>query len=383
MKQPRFKSIETPELKGLLLCSRRNLSGPDKEAFAELIKNPFDWQRFIRLAREHRLFPSVHETLKKHFGPEIPEDVLQAFESMHKRHIHKCMTNMAAAFRISDLLNENGIDHLFLKGFALSQILYGSPCARYAGDIDLIVHDTQFHKTTRILEDKGYQQTYSGTELTEANRNSFLENVHHLSYRCPATGASIELHYRFIDIPECFPFDFAQAWHQKRIVTVQGVRLPVMGLRHTLIHLTFHGSKHFWKRLFWLKDIVDYFDGCLKLDQQAFFEDMISLNLLRPAAEMLLLKTLFSGSDCPEYVLRNTTQDWFLRSVPVMTDLHLKNPDGALALVLFYFHSVFMHKNIRYSRLTVKKILLAKYSVKTYNPGNRSKFLKAISHRIR
>lgn len=383
MKHPRFKSLESPELKGMLLCSKRELSQTDMDAFRKLIQNRFDWQRFIRLSKEHRLFPPVHETLNKHFSRETPENVRSVFENMRKRNFHKCMTNMAAAFRISDLLNRHGIDHLFLKGFALSHVLYGSPCARYSGDIDLIVHDAQFSKATRLLEETGYKQTQSEIDLTPGNLDSFLDSTHHLSFRCPATGASIELHFRFIDIPGCYPFDFTEAFQQKKIITFNNMKVPVMGVRHTLIHLVLHGSKHFWKRLFWLKDIIDYCDVFMKGGEQAFFEAMKSLDLSRPAAELLLVKTLFSGSDCPEYVLRHIAGDWFLRSVPTMLDACLKNPQSASALLLFYFHNVFIQKNIRYSYLSVKKILMAKYSVKTFNPSNRSRLLKSISNQVR
>jgi len=362
----------------MLLCSKLKPSAEDIKAITALVSKSFDWDRFIILIKEHRLFPPVYETLKNHLKDNVPTEVYKRVEALRKKNLHKCITNIAAAVKVSRLLNENGIDHLFLKGFCLSQILYGHPCSRYAGDIDLIVDENIFEYATHLLENKGFTQAQSETELTSENKALFLESTHHIAYCCPTTGARIEVHFRFDKFSSYYPMNFAEAWKQGQYVNINGVDLPTLGDHHTLIYLTLHGSKHFWKRLFWLKDISDYFKICKSRDEQIFFEDMDMMNLSRPSGEMLNFLSIFFGNNLPGKARQTIKADWVLRIGPLMIGVVINNPNGPWAIVFHHLHRIFIHRGIQFKLQSIKLIISVKYHKKTFNPGKKSQILTAL-----
>lgn len=381
MRLSAIQAVEIPEMKAMLLCSKIKPSAEDIKTITALVGKPFDWDRFIIFIKEHRLFPPVYETLKNYLRDNVPTDAYKRIEALRKNNLHQCLTNMAAAVKVSRLLSENNIDHLFLKGFCLSQILYGHPCSRYSGDIDLIVDEHMFDKSVAIFEEKGYQQVQSNTELTPENKGRFLALTHHLAFKCPDTYAKIELHFRFHTISNYYPMDFAKAWKQKRHVTINGYDFPALGESHTLKNLTLHGSSHFWSRLFWLKDISDYFRVYRSTDEPMFYNIMSDDDLSRPAAEMLyFLNTLF-GNDISIKAHRDIERDWFLNIAPFMMNYTLIHPKRPLTIIFSYFHKIFGHRNIRYNLKIIKQIFSSKYHKNEYSPEDKSRLLKAIAKR--
>lgn len=372
---------DIPEMRAMLLCSKLKPEADDIKTILTLFSPSFDWDRFIILMQEHRLFPPVYETLKNHLKDKVPADAYKRIEIIRKKNLHKCLTNIAVAVKISRLFNENDIDHLFLKGICLSQLLYGHPCSRYAGDIDLIVSEHMFDKAITLFEEKGYEQVQSETRLTPENKGVFLDGTHHLSFQCPDSRTKIELHFRFHNVSGYYPMDFAQAWKQKLHITINGYDLPVMSDHHTLINLSLHGSGHFWTRLFWLKDISDYFRVYRSTNEYQFFDAMSAKGLSRPAAEMLYFLNIFFGHNIPEEARRAIKNDWFLRLAPRIMDYILKYPQRPLTLIFKHFHGIFTHQDIRFNLEKIKIIILSKYHKKTYNPKDKSRLLKSIAKR--
>lgn len=365
----------------MLLCSKLKPSAEDIKAITALVSKSFDWDRFIILIKEHRLFPSVYGTLKNHLKDNVPTEVYKRVEALRKKNLHKCLINMATAVKISRLLSENGIDHLFLKGFCLSQTLYGHPCSRYAGDIDLIVQESVFEKASALLEENGFKQIQSEVKLTDENKDRFLEGTHHLSFKCPDTNSKIEIHFRFHNVSDFYPMDFPKAWKQKRYVNLNGHNLPVLGAQHTLINLTLHGAGHFWFRLFWLKDISDFFSLNSSTNERLFFDAMVAMNLSRPVAEMLYYLNIFYGNVLPEKTRSAIENDWFLNLAPRIMDHTLKYPKRPSTIALTYFHGIFIHQDIRFNLEKIKIILSAKYHKKKYNPKDKSRLLSSITKR--
>lgn len=381
MKRSALQVAEIKEMKAMLLCSKTKPSVEDIEIIIDLFGTSFDWYRFIILVKEHRLIPPVYETLRNYLRSYIPTDIYKKIESLRKKNLHQCLTNISAAVKVSRLLNENDIEHLFLKGFSLSLTLYAHPCSRYSGDIDLIVHESMFEKTSTLFGNSGYKQIQSEVELTDENKDLFLSWSHHLAYRCPDTNSKIELHFRFHNVSDFYPMDFTKAWEQKRHINLNGHNLPVLGVHHTLVNLTLHGAGHFWFRLFWLKDISDFFRVHNTTDERLFFDTMTSMNLSRPTAEMLYFLNIFFGNSLPPKARSAIKKDWFLNLAPRIMGHSLKYPKRPSTLILTYFHGIFVHQNFRFNLEKIKKILSTKYHKKKYNPKDKSRLLGSITKR--
>lgn len=101
----------------------------------------------------------------------IPEEIIDNIEALQRRNLYESLNNVKAAIKISAIFKSKGINHLFLKGFCLSKIIYGQPGYRYTGDIDLIIHESQLDRVINLFDELGYKNT---TLLRPDELNIFL-----------------------------------------------------------------------------------------------------------------------------------------------------------------------------------------------------------------
>lgn len=111
--------------------------------------------------------------------------------------IHEQFSKMGE--KIKSLFDDNGIDHIFLKGYTL-QYLYPDPNLRMLGDIDVLVRNEDYKRAKKILHENGFE---------------FLDEwEHHAGFRYGKLET--ELHRKLIASNEKFaeffvrPFDHAK-----------------------------------------------------------------------------------------------------------------------------------------------------------------------------
>lgn len=172
-----------------------------------------------------------------------------------KAHQHddrlRILRNCRSLAAISAALTKAGIPHAAFKGPALSQILYGDPAARHAGDLDILVRDVAAARP--VFERLGYSFTdpFAGAP---ASRWWWSNAV----YFDHADGTHVELHHQ----------PFASGWLRAELqpdllartqtVTIAGQPVPFPASDAVPEHLLLHGSGHGWSRLCWLTDIAQW-----------------------------------------------------------------------------------------------------------------------------
>ncbi len=104
--------------------------------------------------------------------------------------------------QITALLNNNHIDHVFLKGTVLSR-LYPDPVLRTRGDIDFIVRKEDYIKAQTILEQNDF------IRLKE-------ECYHHTSYR--KNQMIVELHQALFEDYELFESYFGSVFNHVKLI---------------------------------------------------------------------------------------------------------------------------------------------------------------------
>ena len=147
--------LQDNDFKLLCCCSRRVLTSEDQQTITKLIQDNPNWNRFIDLAKRHRVVSLVHWNLRQVREIKIPEAVLTFF----KNHAHKQVTrNLQATTSLLKILSrfqEHGIPVLPFKGPVLASILYNDVGLRYFGDLDILVNPATLNKACMTLKDIG------------------------------------------------------------------------------------------------------------------------------------------------------------------------------------------------------------------------------------
>jgi hypothetical protein len=106
------------------------------------------------------------------------------------------------SLEITALLNQHGIDPVFLKGTAhLLDGLYEDPAERMVGDIDLLVEEKEMVRAAEILIDTGYKPLPTDDQnLSRMMHYPRLTNEHRI--------AAVEVHRQVLPFPQYISFEF-------------------------------------------------------------------------------------------------------------------------------------------------------------------------------
>jgi hypothetical protein len=203
-----------------------------------------------RLHDRHRL---SHQQIDGLLGENRSREFLA--EKMHILH------KIRYFIQIIDLLQQNQIDFICLKGPVLSQQLYGDPSLRLSHDVDLLLTNrSDMTNVNCLLTGLDYVGVDNLSWPEEVSRQKILMDcVHHLAYEHKANQFMVEIHW---SVSEPFPLK-AQIFSQvvennQQQVAFGGREVTVFAPELNLLYLIIHGSKHGWQRLKWLVDIKDF-----------------------------------------------------------------------------------------------------------------------------
>jgi hypothetical protein len=163
--------------------------------------------------------------------------------------------------QIIDLLQQNQIAFICLKGPVLSQQLYGDPSLRLSHDVDiLLTNRLDMTKVDGLLTELDYVGADNLSWPEEISRQKILMDcVHHLAYEHKINQFMVEIHW---SVSEPFPLK-AQIFNRivknnRQQIAFGGREVTVFSSELNLLYLVIHGSKHGWQRLKWLVDIKDF-----------------------------------------------------------------------------------------------------------------------------
>ncbi|MEE4177363.1 MAG: nucleotidyltransferase family protein [Bacteroides sp.] len=198
---------------------------------------------------------------------------------------------------VSRLLTEAGIAFIPLKGFLLSQRIYGDPSYRITGDFDLLIKPQKVSEAIRVLLKNGYQPEAFTLPQDKACQRRVLRMINECSLVHKETGINIELHWRL------FGSDLVSTKTLDAIIDdkLEETQLAGQAFRQfnpeiELLYLVVHGGFHAYRRLKWLVDIKTYLER-VRFDEARFLELAKSLNAFRLIAlTNALLEHFFPGS---------------------------------------------------------------------------------------
>lgn len=232
----------------------------------------------------HRL---SHQQIDKLLGENRASDYVQ--EKV------KLLEDVKNFMNVTDLLTQNNIQYVSLKGAMLSYRIYKDPAVRISHDIDILINKESVGQTADILLKNGFNLNKGVVWPTqEPKREMILKNEQHLSFYNKQMKCCVEIHWTLMQ-----GLAVTQA-KLKEIIDENLVRESLAGREITtlskeleLLFLLIHGARHAWCRLKWIIDIKEY--PFQDIDPEKFYKLARAMKSERIISQTnILLKKLFN-----------------------------------------------------------------------------------------
>lgn len=187
----------------------------------------------------------------------------------------------AELLSVLDVFETAGIPAVPFKGPTLAALLYHDPAARAFLDLDLLVHRRDAARARGLLTERGYRPA---APLTPGRQAALLATAGQMRL-VRADGCIVELHTAFGPTSLPAPVLAAEVWDRLQPVPLAGRVLATLATEDLLLLLAYHGAKHLWLRLEWLRDVARLLNAAGTLD----WEEVTRRARIRGAERMLLL----------------------------------------------------------------------------------------------
>ncbi|WP_207459225.1 nucleotidyltransferase family protein [Azospirillum sp. SYSU D00513] len=208
-----------------------------------------DWDRFLRMARHHRVAPLLGPALDP--AVAMPERIRAALALLRQRTAMQILARNAEMLRLVGALEGEGIEVLVLKGAPFAIQIHGDPNGRASRDIDLMVRPEAEEAALALLNRLGYRST-----AADDPERAGLAPVNEVELVHPVSGHCVELHTRFIADDRLFPMAVVRPFETAVTMTVAGRAVRIPAPETALCFAALHGTKHLWRRLFWAADMA-------------------------------------------------------------------------------------------------------------------------------
>jgi hypothetical protein len=273
----------------LARCCRWNFPGEDGAEVAPA--DGLDWQRFVRLARFHRVQGLAWRALAAS-GVPMPAEVSDALSGDAAAIAATNLEAAAECDRLRGRFADAGLRLLFLKGLTLGALAYGNASSKSAVDVDVLVEAAELERTAELLGELGYRLVVPG-------RSSGLRRWHAARkeslWRKSGPGLSVDLHTRLAD--------------NDRLIAVLGVDSPTqsvdignhislstLGDDELFAYLAVHGASSAWFRLKWISDFAAVASGREPARIDRLYRRSQALGAGRAAGQALLLADRLFGT---------------------------------------------------------------------------------------
>ena len=274
--------LEPPELSLLVQCCRWNFATAEGELRPEPPAN-LDWNRFVALARRHRVQGLAWNALAQN-ADQLPTETVDALSS-EARAI--AATNLGIAGECGALrhaFQQAGVPLMFVKGLTVGALAYRSPMVKMGWDIDLLVDPGDLARAAALLDGRGYSiQLPASLDQLQSWHGWSKESVW-------ARDGSfhVELHTRLADNLRLIPKIDVHSPRQE-VEIAPGASLPTLAEEELFAYLAVHGASSAWFRLKWISDFAALIHSRSSEEVVGLYRRSQELGAARAAGQALLL----------------------------------------------------------------------------------------------
>ena len=322
----------SPEFRLVVACSwdpkscdpeqRRN----DIDALAAEVRN---WDEVVSLAARHGVVGIFCRVMHKVDWSAVPGTIKDRLQKMRTRATVGSLGQVAELARLGKLFTESGIAVIPLKGVALSQELYGDPCVRNSGDIDILVPPKCTEKAEELLTGAGYSHALGFHAMSEKQKRHIMKTFHHHEYVNDIKGVHVELHWKSYLWSED---QVARLWKSSAAMTWLDAGLSRLGREENILFLADHGARHGWVCLKWLSDLAMLMDNESEGVWLSLYDSAANLDLQRILCQTAVLLEWFYGIAPPEDFRKLIAADAAVEKLALSGASQLLTSREALAL---------------------------------------------------
>ncbi len=236
----------------LACCARYRLEPRHQAELERLATGPLDWQRVLGEAEFH----GIPQLLHHHLGRlEIgPDHVRQQLRLAARQTLARNMELSAELGRMTRLFNDQGIRFLWFKGPVAAELCTTDLHLRSYSDLDLLIDFPTFPRCCELLRQHGYHPQFP---LSDQWLEHQFRECAELVFFHESRPRAIDVHWQLMPERYSFALRARDVWPGVRDITVEGITVPTLATRDTLLYGCLHAAKHDWSQLKWLVDIAE------------------------------------------------------------------------------------------------------------------------------
>jgi len=200
---------------------------------------------------------------RHHLSHQQIDDFLGEKESGNYPELKGQILGKVHDFRVvSNILFDQNIEFIPLKGPMLSYRLYGDMSYRNFGDLDFLMDRSSIEPAIKKLKENGYECPLYDWHIEVGTESQIFDHYHHIVLINPHSNIHLELHWRL------FNYKFAgkgitdeMIANSKTSLKYEERGFQVFNPEFELLYLIIHGGLHAWQWLKWLVDIHDFINN--------------------------------------------------------------------------------------------------------------------------
>jgi hypothetical protein len=299
-------SIKRPEVRVLLLCSRKDRNPAEAEHLNGLLGEDLDWNYLLWMARRHGVRPLLFWHLNAAAPESVPKAILEQLRDYYSGNSLQNMRLTGELLRLLDVFEAQGVPAVPYKGPVLAASVYGNLGFREFFDIDVLVRKEDVFRAQELLMAEGYQPQY---RLTPAQEAAFLRyNCEHLFVH-GNRGGSVDLHWAIAERHFSFPLDPEGLWGRLDRISLGGRDVCTPSPEDLLLILCVQGFKDAWERLKHICDVAEVIRVHQDMDWGRVIEQADASGGRRTLFLGLALASDLLGTTLPEEIAQRVQTD--------------------------------------------------------------------------
>jgi hypothetical protein len=328
------------EVEVLLACARTPRRSDTADQIRALLREETDWKYLLRVAREHRVVPLLFSHLNATCPEAVPEAALNELRNHSHENTRRNLLLTGELLKLLNLFEANGIHAIPYKGPTLAAMAYGNLALREFDDLDILVRKQDVPRAEELLVSMEYRSQY---RLNGEQQAALLRTHYEHAFSRGDGEVTVDLHWGIMEKHFSFSLDSECLWGRLERFSLGGNTVLTLSPEDLLLILCMHGSKHFWERLSWIRDVAELIRVHKKMNWEQFMEQASTLGSERMLLLGLYLASELLGATLPEEVWRRVHTDPTVKALAGQVHERLfREANGSLGafeeLPLYPFH---------------------------------------------
>jgi prolyl 4-hydroxylase len=298
------KENARPEHDLLLSCARLRWDAECTERIARLLRENIDWVYLIRTANQHRITPTLYQSLSRICLEAVPPAVMDKLRTDFRSNAFRNLLLTTELLKLLGLFKAHHISVVSFKGPILAALAYGDLTLRQFGDLDMLVHERDMPNARNLLIHQGYRSAPEFSWKMPFVREDVKVRLDLHWTITPRNSRTIH------GIQPVFALDLDGVWSRLEPISLAGEKVHYFAPEDALLIHCQSSVKDYrhpgWPPLVWVCDIAQMIQASPQLDwrvlidrvrqcgsQRAFFvcvrlaQTLLKVRVPEPVSEMM------------------------------------------------------------------------------------------------